>query len=139
MRKVVPVTTLLAGALLVVVPRFVLPACEYRGFPRMHCSDTARAEMLIGALLLAAGALALGTSRSGLAAGSAVASCALLALAWLMPRVYGYCPSPKMPCHYGMVPSIRFIVGAGALILVPGAVLLARAAWARPGARPEAS
>lgn len=131
MRRAVIATALAAGALLVVVPRWVLPACEYRGFPRMHCSDTAAAEMAIGVVLLAVGALVAGTGSGPLAAAGAALSSALLVLAWLMPRIRGYCPTPKMPCHYGMVPAVRFIAGAAVLVLVPAAVMLMRSARRR--------
>ncbi len=142
MKRLVTWTTVIVGALLVVVPRYVLPACEYEGLPRMHCSDTAHAEMLVGALLVAAGALSIDAERLALSAASAVAACALLAVAWFMPDVHGYCASPRMPCHYGMVPAVRFVVVLGGAVLVPGAIRLgraARAASAQPGGAPEAS
>ena len=58
MKKVIAVTAIVSGLLLLLVPRYILPACEYRGHPAMHCSDTARAEYVVGALLIALGVAA---------------------------------------------------------------------------------
>ncbi len=125
--KLIASTGIAAGLLLVVVPRYVLPACEYEGFPRMHCSDTALVERVLGGLLLAAGAIALASRRRrALAMACAAASGAILLSAWFTPDVTGYCPSAKMPCHYGMVPGVRFIVALAGIGLVTGVVLLAR-------------
>jgi hypothetical protein len=43
-----------------------------------------------------------------------------------MPEVYGYCANKKMPCHYGMVPGIRFIAVFAFLVLAAGIALLVR-------------
>ncbi len=115
-----------AGLLLVVVPRWVLPACEYAGHPRMHCSDTARAEMMLGAALVAAGVLVFTARKPWSALASSGLAIVLLVLAWAMPDVYGYCASPRMPCHYGMVPGVRFIATIAGLSLVAATLLLAR-------------
>ena len=55
MKKLAGITMILAGLLLVIVPRYILPACEFEGFSRMHCSDTAQAELVTGILLALAG------------------------------------------------------------------------------------
>jgi fructose-specific phosphotransferase system IIC component len=115
-----------AGVLLVVVPRYVLPACEYAGYPRMHCSDTARAEMILGAALIAAGALVFAARRRWPIVASAAASCVVLGLAWYMPDLYGYCASPRMPCHYGMVPGVRFVAALAGAVVVAATLLFAR-------------
>ncbi len=134
MRRLVAVTGIAAGLLLGVVPRYVLPACEYEGHPRMHCSDTARAELVVGALLVVAGAFASAVKRPRPVMGAAAVSCALLALAWFMPDVYGYCASPRMPCHYGMVPGIRFIAVLAGVLLIAAIVLLAKGTRRNPEA-----
>jgi hypothetical protein len=126
MKKLVAITGVAAGLLLMVVPRYVLPPCEHGGFAGTHCSDTARAEVFLGALVLAAGALALDPKRRWVPLASAAAACILLGVAWFMPDVTGYCPSPRMPCHYGMVPGVRFIAALAAVVLIPAAVLLGR-------------
>jgi hypothetical protein len=55
MKKLVAVTAIASGLLLLLVPRYILPACEYLGHPKMHCSDTAHAEYVVGILLIVLG------------------------------------------------------------------------------------
>jgi len=126
-RKLVSGTGIGAGLLLAIVPRWVLPPCGHVGVPGLHCADTARAEIVVGVLLVAAGALAIGAARGWLLAADAAGCGALLVAAWLLPDVYGYCPSPRMPCHYGMVPAVRLVAAVAAAVLVIGGVALARA------------
>ncbi len=126
MRRLIASTGIAAGLLLVVVPLYVFPPCERLGFARMHCSDTARAEIILGALLLTAGALAFAAKRLRSLVANAAVLCAILALAWSAPDHYGYCMSPKMPCHYGMVPSVRFIAAVAGVVLVTAMALLAK-------------
>lgn len=122
MRKLVAAADLGAGALLVIVPRWVFPACAGGpGHPPTHCATTAGVELALGVLLLAAGALVLAVRGRILA----WASCALLLAAGVAPSVYGYCASPKMACHYGMAPSVR-LVAAVAGVLVVAAMALHR-------------
>ena len=128
MKRLNGVVALVCGALLVVVPRFVLPACEYRGFPRMHCSDTAHAEMAVGAALLLVGAATLMARRPWVIAAAGILALALSAAAILLPEQVGYCHSPRMPCTYGMVPAVRFIAGANAAIVLLGLAGIARRA-----------
>ncbi len=115
-----------AGLLLVLVTRYVLPPCEYAGYSRMRCSDTARAEMILGAALVLAGAVLFAARRPWSVTASAAASCVLLGLAWYVPDLYGYCASPRMPCHYGMVPGVRFVAALAGAALVTATLLLAR-------------
>jgi uncharacterized protein DUF4418 len=128
-KALVAATDLAAGVLLLAVPRFVFPPCGWEGRPNMHCTTTAWAEVALGVLLLAAGAVAI--ARPRLVGATAWISCALLLAAAAAPSVYGYCASPKMACHYGMAPSVRFVAG------VALAVLLAAMAFSRGGARGE--
>lgn len=128
MKRLNGVVALVCGALLVVVPRFVLPACEYRGFPRMHCSDTAHAEMAVGAALLLVGAATLAATRPWAILAAGVLALALSAAAFLLPEWVGYCHSPQMPCTYGMVPAVRFIAGANAATVLLGLAGAARRA-----------
>ncbi len=127
MKKLVAATGIAAGLLLAIVPRWILPPCSHEGLPRFHCADTARAEIVVGLLLAASGVLALAWSRGRLVAANAAGSGALLVAAWFLPDVYGYCPSPRMPCHYGTVPAVRLVAALGAVALVVGGVALARA------------
>ncbi len=124
MKKVVASTGMASGLLLVVVPRWVLPACEFEGYARMHCSDTARAVMMLGALVAAVGVTALGAKRTSVALAHAFVEAALLASAWLAPSVVGYCASPRMPCTYGMVPAVRFVSALAIVVLVTAVAAL---------------
>jgi membrane-bound ClpP family serine protease len=118
MKTLIVVTALMSGILLILVPRFILPVCEYEGYPAMHCSDTARAEYVVGALLLVVGigAFLLKSTRTSII-GAAV-SIILYIIAFLLPDKYGYCHSSRMPCNYGTVPGIRFIAIIGGIIMV---------------------
>jgi hypothetical protein len=114
------------GVLLLVIPRFVFPACEYLGRGRMHCTDAAHGEFLVGGLLAAAGA-ALLLLKSGPASILAAAGAALLsAAAFFVPAYTRYCANPDMACHYGMVPSIRFIAVAVGVVEAAALIGLVR-------------
>ncbi len=125
MMKMVALTALLSGFLLLVVPRYILPACEYEGFAPMHCSDTAKAEFLVGAILMVIGGISL-FSKKNIAAAVAAAACILYAVAFWLPDKIGYCHSSRMPCNYGMVPGIRFISITGVLIMIVAFVSMLR-------------
>lgn len=118
MKKLVGLTALIGGLLLVVTPRYILPACEYEGFARMHCSDTARAEIVAGALLMAVGVMTLVIKWKRAALAGAGAALALFAAAYVLPDKFGYCMSSRMPCNYGMVPGVRFIAVVGGIIAI---------------------
>ena len=122
MKRLVAITTLVSGILLILVPRYLRPACEYEGFPRMHCSDTALAEYIVGALLVLIGGLMFFAKSPSLVIAGASTAFVLYGISVWLPDKYGYCQSPRMPCNYGMVPGIRFIAAAGALIMI-GAVI----------------
>jgi hypothetical protein len=116
-----------AGMMLLLIPRFVFPACEYLGRGRMHCTDAAHGEFVIGGLLVATG-VSLALLRPGVAAAAAAAIAALLCVAaFFVPTYTRYCANPEMPCHYGMVPSIRFIAGAVGLAEVAALTSFVRA------------
>jgi hypothetical protein len=109
MKTLISITAITSGILLILVPRYILPACEYEGFPRMHCSDTAQAEFLAGGIFILVGILAMFMRSANAQIASAAAGCIIALIAFLLPERYGYCHSSKMPCNYGMVPGIRFI------------------------------
>ena len=109
MKKLVLITALASGILLILGPRFIFPACEYEGYPRMHCSDTASAEYIIGFLLVAVGGAVLFLKKNIYLIAAAACSIVLLALSYWLPDKLGYCRSSRMPCTYGMVPGIHFI------------------------------
>jgi len=118
MKKLIGLTALIGGFLLLVTPRYILPACEYEGFNRMHCSDTARAEFVTGAILMAVGALTLALKGKKTTLAGAGIALPLFVAAYILPDKFGYCMSSRMPCNYGMVPGIRFIAVIGALIVL---------------------
>ncbi len=120
MKKLIPLTAIASGILLRLVPRYILPACEYvPGHPPgMHCSDTARAEYVVGAILIVLG-LVTAFLKAKPAAGfiASAASIVLYIVAFLLPDRLGYCHSSRMPCNYGMVPGIRFVAVVSAVIM----------------------
>lgn len=122
MTKLVAITTLVSGILLILVPRYILPACEYEGFSRMHCSDTAQAEYLVGALLMVIGGLTIFFKTVKPLIASAITTLILSVVAFRLPDKLGYCGSTRMPCNYGMVPGIRFIAVITAIIMLIGLI-----------------
>jgi hypothetical protein len=127
MKRLIAVTALMSGILLILVPRFILPVCEYRGFPSgMHCSETARTEYVVGALLAVAGigAFLLKSARTAIIGASA--SIILCIAAYLIPDIYGFCHSSRMPCNYGTVPAIRFIAIISGILMVVAIISLVK-------------
>ncbi len=127
MKRLVAATALMSGILLILIPRYILPVCEYQGFAAgMHCSDTARAEYVVGALLLVAavGAFLLKSTVTSIV--SAAMSIVLYIVAFLLPDKYGYCKSSRMPCNYGTVPGVRLIAIIGGIIMVVAIISVVR-------------
>jgi hypothetical protein len=118
MTRLVALTALATGVLLLLVPRFILPTCEYEGYPRMHCSDTARAEYVVGAILAAVGCAAFFAKTIKLPLLGAITAFVLYGVAFLLPDITGYCRSPRMPCTYGTVPAVRVIAVTGAVTMI---------------------
>jgi hypothetical protein len=126
MKVLIFVTAMMSGILLILVPRFILPVCEYEGYPAMHCSDTARAEYVVGALLLAVGIGAFLLKSTTTSMISAAVSIILYVIAFKLPDIYGYCHSSRMPCNYGAVPGIRFVASISGIIMVVAVISLVR-------------
>ena len=126
MKTFTAITASLSGILLILVPRFILPVCEYEGYPAMHCSDTAHAEYVVGALLLVAGIVVFLLKWTRTTIIGAMVSIILYIAAFLLPDIYGYCHSSRMPCNYGAVPGIRFIASIGGIIMVVAIISLLR-------------
>jgi hypothetical protein len=120
------VAAIVGGALLLVIPRFVFPACEYIGRGRMHCSDAALGEFVVGALLGATGVLLIVLRPGAGAIATAGVAIALCAAAFFVPAYTRYCAHPDMPCRYGMVPSVRFIAVIVGLVEVVALTRLMR-------------
>jgi hypothetical protein len=108
----VPIILFGLGLLLILIPRFILPVCEYTGKPSMKCSSVAHYEMALGAaILLISGAL-YWLKKTGVQLGILLAcTVAGIAVIWI-PEYMGYCKSPNMPCNYGTVPALRLLGGA---------------------------
>jgi hypothetical protein len=125
-KNLIVITALIGGLLLILVPRYILPACEYEGYPHMHCSDTARAEQVAGMLLLVLGIAMFFFKRRELMIAGVVAACMVFVISAWLPEKIGYCLSPRMPCHYGMVPGIRLIDIMGAVLMIIGLISLTK-------------
>ncbi len=126
MKKLVSITAIIGGILLILVPRYILPACEFEGFPHMHCSDTAHAEQIAGTILMAIGIAMFFFKRPVPMISSVVVACIVFGISFWLPDKIGYCLSPRMPCHYGMVPGIRFIDVIGSVIMIIGLIALSK-------------
>ncbi len=126
MKTLIAVTVLMSGILLILVPRFILPVCEYEGYPPMHCSDTARAEYIVGVLLMTVGIGAFLFKSTTTSIVGAAVSIVLYIIAFLIPDIYGYCHSSRMPCNYGAVPGIRFVAGISGTIMAVAIIGLVR-------------
>jgi hypothetical protein len=132
MRKLVALTTLAVGVLFILVPRYILPACEFAGFSHMHCSDTAQVERIFGVLLIGVSCATIVVNWKLMPLVSAVLSLVVFGLAYWIPDKIGYCQSPRMPCHYGMVPAVRLLSIIGVLIMV-GAVIITAKSYGKKG------
>jgi len=120
------VAAIASGILLLLIPRFVFPACEYLGRGRMHCTDAAHGEFVVGGLLVLTGAALLFMKKGMAAIAAAACATVLCAAAFFIPVYTRYCANPDMACHYGMVPSIRFISATVGLVEVAGLTGLVR-------------
>src|SRR5512139_780733 len=115
MQKTIGIVLFLIGLMVVLIPRYILPVCEYQGYSRMTCSSTALSEMFLGSIVMVS-SLGMFFSRSGealrwLALTLIVSGTSVL----LIPEAIGYCHSSNMPCNYGTIPVLRL---AGILIIL---------------------
>lgn len=99
----------LMGLMLALVPRYILPVCEYQGYNPMSCSNTAVAEMFAGSLVMTASIALLFLRGTGslrwLSLAILVSGISVL---WI-PEAIGYCRSDRMPCNYATVPVLRLL------------------------------
>ena len=109
MKLFAAVAAMVGGALLLVIPRFVFRTCEAIGRGRMHCTDLAHGEYLVGALLVLTGVALIILESNKAAIAAAGCTTVLSVAAFFVPAYTRYCANPEMPCHYGMAPSVRFI------------------------------
>jgi hypothetical protein len=132
MKRVVAITALVSGILFILVPRYILPACEYTGHARMHCSDTAQAVQVAGAALIVVSAMTFLVKSAGMPLVSAIFSLIVYGIAFWLPDKFGYCLSPRMSCNYGMVPAVRLLSIIGIVIMI-GVVFSAVKSYRRKG------
>lgn len=114
-QKMIGIVLFLMGLMVVLVPRYILPVCEYQGYSKMACSYTALSEMFMGITVMVS-SLGIFFSKSGesqrwLALTLITSGTSVL----LIPVVIGYCHSSNMPCNYGTIPVLRL---AGILIIL---------------------
>jgi hypothetical protein len=115
----------IAGVLIALTPRYILPTCEYgkASHALSSCSYMGRAEMVLGFIMVGAGIGAF-FSKTGAALRAVMFPTLFVSLAVLfLPKVTGYCASPNMPCNYGTVPMLRLIGGISAIVAIMGFVL----------------
>ena len=98
----------------------------FRNDSCMHCTDAAHGEFVVGGLLVAAGAALLLLKTGTASIGAAAIALLLCAAAFFVPAYTRYCANPDMACHYGMVPSIRFIAVAVGVVEVAALTGLVR-------------
>lgn len=114
-QKMVGIVLFLMGLMVVLVPRYILPVCEYQGYSKMACSYTAVSEMCIG-LIVMVSSLGIFFSRNAeTLRWLALSPVALGISVLLIPEAIGYCHSSSMPCNYGTIPVLRL---AGVLIIL---------------------
>jgi hypothetical protein len=114
-QKTIGIVLFLMGLMVVLVPRYILPVCEYQGYSKMACSYTALSEMFLGFIVMVS-SLGIFFSRSA----EALRWLALILIVsgtsvLLIPEAIGYCHSSSMPCNYGTIPVLRL---TGILIIL---------------------
>jgi len=107
--NVLAAAEILCAAMIVITPRYIFLPCE----PPMHCHFSNLAESGLAALIAWTGLLIIaskGVEAARMLAG-VTALCGILVI--LYPtEITGVCASPKMPCHYGLLPVWNLLGGA---------------------------
>ncbi len=114
MSKFFGVIDSLIGVLIVIIPRYVFPSCEYirQVSSPMKCSYTRRAELAIGIVITIGGiTMFFSKSREAVRAVSIILIGLGLMTILIPSYLIGVCASPEMPCHYGMLPSLNLLGG----------------------------
>jgi len=110
---------ILLAAIMVVVPKTVFPVCE----SPMHCYESYMAESGLAAVVAVAAVLSIvskGMETPRLLSG-VTAVCGLFVILYPSALI-GVCGSPKMPCHYGLLPVWNLI--GGVLVVLSLAVFI---------------
>lgn len=98
-----------AGLLLATGPYLLFPVCK-GGMMVMRCHNTAKAELILGILMIAAGALTLITKSKKIRLWLNAATGLLAVLAILFPNaITGVCSKVHMSCRSLTLPSIAII------------------------------
>src|SRR5512143_3553794 len=106
-QKMIGIVLFLTGLMVVLVPRYILPVCEYQGYSKMACSYTALSERCMG-LIVMVSSLGIFFSRNAeTLRWLALTPTALGISVFLIPDAIGYCHSSSMPCNYGTLPFLR--------------------------------
>lgn len=109
--KILGAILFLSGALVLFIPRFILPVCEFQGFAPMTCSHTGTAEMFMGGVMATASLGIFFSKATEAARWPALSALAAGLSVLLIPDAIGYCHSTRMPCNYGTVPALRLVGG----------------------------
>lgn len=103
------------GLLAVITPRYILPVCEFKGFPPMYCSEAAFYEAWAGAgIMLVSVLIPFIQARPSRVLFSLFMLAAGI-IVMFIPQMTGFCRSPSMPCNYGSIPALR-LIGGGSVI-----------------------
>lgn len=110
--SVAGIITIIIGILFILVPLYILPVCDLVEHANgkitiMRCFWTARAEVGIGAVVIAIGILSLLISSSAVRIGFYLSLFCLSFLAAAIPTLLiGVCPNEMMDCHMGTLPAL---------------------------------
>ena len=116
MDLVLSLPVVLAGALLLLLPWWLLPVCDVAaGAAPMRCYWSGRMVSALGVAILVAGVLLFAVRASGFRQGVGLMVVVLAALTAAVPTVLiGMCGNPSMPCRLGTFPaSVIFSVLSG--------------------------
>jgi len=127
--KIIDILTVVLGILIIVTPNWILPVCEGllelangKQVP-MRCFWTARAEMIIGGVILATGIIAAFT-RSDEARRRLNHQVALLGLATALTPLFiiPTCTNPDMSCNVGTKPALLLLGGVTLIVGLYGSL-----------------
>ena len=111
--NVLAAAVILCAVMMVVTPLYIFIPCD----PPMHCHYSYLAEAGLAVIIAWAGLMmiaARGVEAARMLAG-VTAVCGVLAI--LYPtEITGVCASPKMPCHFGLLP-VWNLLGAAVICL----------------------
>jgi hypothetical protein len=113
--RAIGIILFLTGLVVLLLPRYILPVCEYHGYSPMACSHTGTAEMFLGLIVMAAATGIILSMNIEVLRWSSFTVVATGVSMLLIPTAIGFCHSTDMPCNYGTIPAVRL---AGTCILI---------------------